>query len=164
MSFRQAALLLLAALLVLSIPAAGQAPGPRDSRAERIIEALLIWRLVDELNLTDQQIARIFPRIKALKDLRIELGRRKVAMQRELRVLLTQQPRNDDDIRAKIGELEQLRLQVQRQRQRVLREIHASLTVEQRAQFTLIQETFEADTIRLLDEVRKLVEEGGRRQ
>jgi hypothetical protein len=53
---------------------------------------------------------------------------------------------------------------VQRQRQRVLREIHASLTVEQRAQFTLIQETFEADTIRLLDEVRKLVEEGGRRQ
>lgn len=164
MSFRQAALLLLAALLVLSIPAAGQAPGPRDARAERIIEALLIWRLVDELNLTDQQIARIFPRIKALKDLRIELGRRKVALQRELRVLLAQQPRNDDDIRAKIGELEQLRLQVQRQRQRVLREIHASLTVEQRAQFTLIQETFEADTIRLLDEVRKLVEEGGRRQ
>lgn len=164
MSFRQAALLLLAALLVLSIPAAGQAPGPRDARAERIIEALLIWRLVDELNLTDQQIARIFPRIKALKDLRIELGRRKVALQRELRALLAQQPRNDDDIRAKIGELEQLRLQVQRQRQRVLREIHASLTVEQRAQFTLIQETFEADTIRLLDEVRKLVEEGGRRQ
>lgn len=164
MSFRQAALLLLAALLVLGIPAAGQAPGPRDARAERIIEALLIWRLVDELNLTDQQIARIFPRIKALKDLRIELGRRKVALQRELRALLAQQPRNDDDIRAKIGELEQLRLQVQRQRQRVLREIHASLTVEQRAQFTLIQETFEADTIRLLDEVRKLVEEGGRRQ
>lgn len=163
MSPRQATLFLLAALLALGIPAAGQDPATRDPRTERVIEALLIWRLVDELDLTEPQIARIFPRIKALKELRLELGRQKVRLQLELRDLLRQQPRDEEQIRAKITELDQLRGQIERQRRRILRELIAALRVEQQARFTLIQETFEADTIRMLEEVRRLVEERGRR-
>ncbi len=159
MSARQAAVLGLVSLLVLTVPAAGQVPAARDPRAERVIEALLIWRLVDELNLTDQQIARIFPRIKDLKDLRLDLGREKVRLQRDLRDLLAQQPRDENAIRAKVAELEQLRDQIDRRRQRLLREIAAALTIEQRAKFVLIQDTFEADMIRLLEEVRRAVEE-----
>lgn len=161
----RALLLVGAAALVLSLPAAGQPQPPprRDPRSERVIEALLIWRLVDELNLTDQQIARIFPRIKALKELRIELGMRKVLLQRELRALLRQEPRDEELIRAKIAELDQLRQRVEQQRQRILQEIHAVLTTEQRARFALIQETFEAETIRTLEEVRRIVEEHRRR-
>lgn len=157
--------LVLCAALVVTLPAAGEfQPTPRRSpRAERVIEALLIWRLVDELDLTDQQIARIFPQIKALKNVRIELGMRKVTLERELRELLRQQPQNDDLIRAKIGELDQLRARVEQQRQRILRQIHAALTVDQQARFALIQETFEAETIRLLEEVRQMVQEQQRR-
>jgi len=158
----RAALLMAVAALVLTLPAAGQPP-PRNARTERVIEALLIWRLVDELNLTDQQIARIFPQIKALKELRIRLGIRKVLLHRELRALLHQQPRDEDAIRAKIAELDQLRAEIEQARQRILREIAAVLTVEQRARFALIQETFEAETIRTLEEVRRLVEEQTRR-
>lgn len=158
----RAALLVLATLIALTIPvAAGR--GPRDPRAERIIEAVLIWRLVDELNLNEQQIARIFPRIKALKELRIELGRRKIMLHRELRDLMQQQPRNDAEIQARITELEQLRAQIEFRRQGILREINAALTLEQRAQFTLIAETFEAETIRMLEEVRLIVEQRWRR-
>lgn len=154
-----------AAAILLTFPAAG-APRrmQRDPRAERVIEALLIWRLVDELNLSDQQIARIFPRIKALKELRIHLGIRKVLLQRELRQLLAQQPRDEERIRVKIAELDDLRMRIEQERQRVLRDIHAALAVEQQAQFTLIQETFEAETIRTLEEVRQIVEEQRRRQ
>src|SRR3990172_11072108 len=91
--------------LLLTLPAWSAPPRPvRDPRTERIIEALLVWRLVDELTLTDQQIARVFPRIKALKDLRIELGIRKVILQRELRALAREQPRNEDLIRSKIAD------------------------------------------------------------
>lgn len=154
-----------AAAFVLTLPAAGGPPRmQRDPRAERVIEALLIWRLVDELNLTDQQIARIFPRIKSLKELRIHLGIRKVMLQRELRALLRQQPRDEELIRAKIAELDELRTRIELERGQILRDIHAALTVEQRAQFTLIQETFEAETIRTLEEVRQLVEEQRRRR
>lgn len=160
MLLRRAALVLCAAL-VLTLPAAGEfQPLPRRSpRTERVIEALLIWRLVDELDLTDQQIARIFPQIKALKNVRIELGMRKVVLQRELRALLGQQPRSEDLIRAKIAELDQVRIRVEQQRARILREIYAVLSVDQQAKFALIQETFEAETIRLLEEVRQMVEE-----
>jgi len=154
-----------AAAFILTLPAVGGPPRmQRDPRAERVIEALLIWRLVDELNLTDQQIARIFPRIKALKELRIHLGIRKVMLQRELRALLRQQPRDEELIRAKIAELDELRARIELERGQILRDIHAALAVEQRAQFTLIQETFEAETIRTLEEVRQLVEEQRRRR
>lgn len=159
---RRATLLVLAAVIALTIPVtAGR--GPRDARAERIIEALLVWRLVDELNLSEQQIARIFPRIRALKELRIELGRRKIMLQRELRELMQQQPRNDAEIQARISELEQLRAQIQLRREGILRDINAALTLEQRAQFALIAETFEAETIRMLEEVRLIIEQRWRR-
>jgi len=158
------ALPILGLALLLTLPAWSAPPRPvRDPRTERVIEALLIWRLVDELSLTDQQIARIFPRIKALKDLRIELGIRRVVLQRELRALVREQPRDEDLMRAKIGELDALRSRIERERERILQEIHAALTVEQRARFAIIQETFEAETIRTLEEVRRMIEQQQRR-
>ena len=163
MRFRRAVPVIGLALL-LTIPAWSAPPlPPRDPRAERVIEALLIWRLVDELNLTDQQVARIFPRIKALKDLRIELGLRRVMLQRELRALVREQPRNEDLIRAKIAELDALRARIERERGRIFQEINAALSVEQQARFAIIQESFEAETIRTLEEVRRIVEEQRRR-
>jgi len=159
----RAALLIGAAALILSLPAAGQPPPQRNPRTERVIEALLIWRLVDELDLTDEQIARIFPRIRALKELRIMLGLRRVVLQRELRALLRAVPRDEEAIRGKVTELDQLRLRAERQRERILQEIGAVLTLEQRARFALIAETFEAETIRTLEDLRRLIEEQRRR-
>jgi Spy/CpxP family protein refolding chaperone len=163
MPWRRPLLALVAAVLVLAIPAAGQAPY-RDPRAERIIEALMIWRLVDEVNLTEFQIGRIFPRLKALKEIRFEIARRRAQIRNELNALLVQQPRNDDLIRAKIDELDQFRREIELRRQRIIQEINNVLTISQRAKFALIQETFEAETLRLLEEVRRLVEEQQRRQ
>jgi len=156
---RRGGLLVLAALLAISIPAASQAPPVRDPRSERIIESLLIWRLVDDLNLTDQQIARIFPRIKALKEARLDLGRRKVQLQQELRELLRAQPRDEEKINAKVAELDHLRAQIEQRRGRALREINSVLNLEQRARFALIMDTFEVNTIRMLEEVRRLIDQ-----
>lgn len=165
MLLKRGGLFVLAALLAVGVPAASQTPPPRDPRTERIVEALLIWRLVDELDLTDQQIARIFPRIKTLKEVRLDLGRQKLQLQQDLRDLLKAQPRDEEKIRAKVAELEQLRTQIEQRRGRALREIGAVLTIEQRARFALIQDTFEAGTIRMLEEVRRLIEQqSGKRQ
>ncbi len=165
MLLQRGGLFVLAALLAVGVPAASQTLPPRDPRTERIVEALLIWRLVDELDLTDQQIARIFPRIKTLKEARLDLGRQKLQLQQDLRDLLKAQPRDEEKIRAKVAELEQLRTQIEQRRGRALREISAVLTLEQRARFALIQDTFEAGTIRMLEEVRRLIEQqSGKRQ
>ena len=82
---------------------------------------------------------------------------------RELRDLMQQQPRNEEEIQAKITELDQLRGQIEFRRQGILREINAALTLEQRAQFALITETFEVETIRMLEELRLIVEQRRRR-
>ena len=162
---RARAPLMLGLALLLTVPAWSAPPRPmRDPRTERVIEALLIWRLVDEVRLNDQQIAHIFPHIKALKDLRVELGIRRIVLQRELRVLVREQPRNEDLIRAKIAELDALRNRIERERERILQDIHAALTLEQRARFALIEETFEAETLRTLEDVRRSVEEQRRRR
>lgn len=159
-ALRRAAFALAVALLLVPLPALSQSPTP-NPRAERIIEALLIWRLVDELDLTEAQIARIFPRIKTLKEIRLQLGRQALILREELRELLRQRPRDEAAIRAKVAELDALRREIETRRERVLREIRAALTVEQQARFVLIQERFEAETLRLLEEVRRLVEQGG---
>ena len=145
-------------MVALAMPAVGQEIHPTP-RGERIIEALLIWRLVDELDLTDAQIARMFPRIKALKDIRLEMGRRVPPLLREIRVMTRQLPRDDEAIRIKVTELNQLRVEMETRRRRQLQSIATLLTPEQLGKFALIQETFEIDTLRLLQEARRVAEE-----
>jgi len=141
-----------------ALPAAGQEVQPTP-RGQRIIEALLIWRLVDELDLNEGQIARIFPRIRALKTIRFEMGRRVPPLVREIKQLAAQQPRDDEAIKIKVAELNLLRAEMEAKRRRQLQLIAAALTPEQLAKFALIQETFEVDTLRLLDEARRVAEE-----
>jgi hypothetical protein len=145
-------------MVALAIPTVGQEIHPTP-RGERIIEALLIWRLVDELDLTDAQIARTFPRIKALKDIRLEMGRRVPPLLREIRVMTRQVPRDDEAIRIKVTELNQLRVDMETRRRRQLQGIATVLTPEQLGKFALIQETFEIETLRLLQEARRVAEE-----
>ena len=145
-------------MVALALPAVGQEIHPTP-RGERIIEALLIWRLVDELDLTDAQIARIFPRIKGLKDIRLEMGRRVPPLLREIRIMTRQVPRDDEAIRIKVTELNQLRVDMETRRRRQLQGIATVLTPEQLGKFALVQETFEIETLRLLQEARRVAEE-----
>jgi hypothetical protein len=152
------AIVLAAPLLGLTAAGFGQEPSATP-RGERIIEALIIWRLVDELDLNESQITRIFPRVKALKSIRLEMGRRVPPLIREIRVLNRKTPRDDEAIRIRVAELNQLRAEAEQRRRRQLQAIAAALTPEQLGKFALIQETFEADTLRLLQEMRRVVEE-----
>jgi len=154
----------LIAAVALVAPASGQAPDVRPTpRGERIIEAFLIWRLVDEVDLTDHQIARIFPRIKALKNIRLEMGRRVPMLLREIQQLQSQTPRNEEVLQAKVTELSHLRTDLETRRRRELLGIAAALTPEQQAKFAFIQEQFEVQTLRLLEEMRRVIEEAPRR-
>lgn len=149
---------LLIVVLALVLPAAGQEALP-SPRGERIIEAFLIWRLVDELDLNEGQIVRIFPYIKALKNIRLEMGRRVPPLIREIRQLNAQTPRDNDLIRIRVAELNQMRAQMEARRRKQLEGIAAVLNSEQLAKFAFIQESFEAETIRLLEQMRRIAEE-----
>ncbi len=148
---------LLIAALALALPASGQEP--QTHQGERIIEAIFIWRLVDELDLSEAQIAQVFPRVKALKNIRLEMGRRVPQLLREIRQLMRSPSRDEETLRVKVAELSQVRGQMEARRRQQLQLIAAALTPEQMARFALIQETFEVETLRLMQEMRRIVEE-----
>jgi Spy/CpxP family protein refolding chaperone len=155
------AVIVLACVLVASGAALAQRAVPAE-RAARILEALLIWRLVDDLNLTDAQIARIFPQIRALKNARLEFARRQRELREEIRGLLRQRPRNPELIEVKVAELQTVKTQFEQRRAAILQRIQAALSVEQQARFVLIQETFEEDTVRLLNDLQRFIEQNQR--
>jgi hypothetical protein len=160
LALRRVVPVLLIAMMALAAPALGQAPESRPTpRGERIIEAFLIWRLVDELDLSEQQVVRVLPRIKALKNIRFELGRRVPRLLREIRQINAQTPRNEDLLAAKVAELNGLRAELEGRRRRELQGIAAVLHPDQQAKFAFIQESFETQTLRLLEEMRRIVED-----
>ncbi|MDR5682816.1 MAG: hypothetical protein QN163_02140 [Armatimonadota bacterium] len=128
-------------------------------RAARILEALLIWRLVDELDLTEGQIARIFPQVRALKSARFEFARRQGELREEIRALLQQRPPNRALIRSKVAELDAVKTQFEQRRAAILQRTRTALSLEQQARFSLIQDTFEEETVRLLRDVQRFIEQ-----
>jgi Spy/CpxP family protein refolding chaperone len=153
----------LGVVAMVSLAAAGSAAPRADlaARAQRILEALLVWRLVDELDLREDQIARVFPHLRALKYARIEFAERRLSAQREIQRLLGARPVDRAQVEAQLRELEAAQAEFRRKRTAALAGIRAALTVEQRARFALIQETFERDTAALLEDVRRFVEQRG---
>src|SRR3972149_560947 len=116
---RGRALLALLVVVLVAIPVLAQVTPIPEERVGRIIEALLIWRLVDEPDLTAQQIARLFPRIKQLKDPRTR--------EFELRQARAQRPPDQETIKIKVAQLQSLPVRSEHLLHRILRQINGIL-------------------------------------
>lgn len=155
---RAAVLGILAVLVVAAASAA--APGrPVRGRAERVLEALLVWRLVDELDLSEEQVCRVFPPLRALKHARLRFGQRRAELHREIRWLLAERPVDRERLDAKVRELRAAQEEFRHRRTQALEQIRAALNAEQRARFALIQDAFERETLSLLGDVERFVRE-----
>lgn len=142
----------------LVLGSVGWALAQRGSeRAERVLEALLVWRLVDELDLTEEQVCKVLPPLRALKQARLVFGQRRSALHREIRALLADRTVDRERVEAKLRELRAAQQEFQQQRAEALERIRAALTPEQRARFVLIQDSFERETLSLLGDVERFV-------
>lgn len=150
----------LLAAVVLVAAGSAVAQRPKAERAERVMEALLVWRLVDELDLSQEQVCRILPPLRALKQARLTFGRKRMELVREIRALLQEQPAHRERVQAKVRELEAARQEFHRRRGEALEQIRSALTSEQRVRFALIQEAFERETLSLLGDVEHFVRHG----
>lgn len=155
---RRALVLVLAVALAWQGLAWAQTALPPD-RADRIIEALMIWRLVDDLALSDGQIAAIFPMIRELKMIRIEAARQKLRLEREVRQLLAQTPRDEPAIRERLRALDRLRIVMEQRRRETIARIRGVLTLEQQVRFAQIEDVFEQQTVRLIQEIQQILQE-----
>ena len=108
---------LLSVLMVLaSVVFAGRLPGPDQEkmRTRENITTLLLLRMTQALDLTEEQTAQIFPVVNRIEKEKRKLNRELVQHLRELRAMLHDRDYTEDQLVEKITAIKDLRAAVKR--------------------------------------------------
>jgi|UniRef100_A0A7V6CN24 Spy/CpxP family protein refolding chaperone len=113
-------------------------PHPRET-----IENLRLWRLTEELNLTEEQSAKIFPKWKKLRELR---EKRREEREKELEKLseLLLKKAKDDEIKKQVNMIKENDKKNREECEKLEEEIFSLLTPIQQAKYLLFHMNFEA--------------------
>jgi len=130
-------------------PAAG---GPH---AREKLEALRIWRLTEELNLTEDQSAQFFPKLKKLRQLREERRDNRRALIDELTKELAKDSSATPRLKQLLDSLQTVDDNYRDSERKVRREISQILTVQQQVRLLLFQETFERQTRHVIKQIER---------
>jgi hypothetical protein len=132
----------------------------RQQRMERLkdtrdmIEDLRIVRLTKELNLTDQQLAKLLPRFRETQAARKEFQQKHMGQIKDLDDLLNGRA-SEKDLQAKLSEMERLENDFQSKERETRRELLGQLSVEQQARFFVFQEKFEREIRELIRGIKQ---------
>ena len=133
-------------------PAPGR-PGPAEGR--RLIETIKIWRMTEALNLTEDQAAKLFPKLTQLETSRREFHGRQRLLRDELAEILKQRPLREIDIKARLEELDRAEIDFKGRERSVMGELRSILSLEQQARLALFEERFEMEMRRTIQHLRQ---------
>jgi len=122
---------------------------PRD-----IIEKVRIYRLTEELDLTEEQAVKFFTRLKELRKIEKDYHKTKAEILIELRNLL-KSGGDDDEILAVIKKYEDLNKEKSIGQKKQFEEIKKILTPTQQASYLIFQDEFEREIREMIKEVRR---------
>jgi len=128
-------------------------PGPAEGR--RLIETIKIWKMTEALDLSEDQAARLFPKLTQLEALRRESYRRQRLLRDEIAGLLKQQPVREVDIKRRLEELDRTESDFKGRERAVRGELQSILSLEQRARLALFEERFEMEMRRAIQGLRQ---------
>ena len=126
--------------------------GPGEGR--RLIETIRIWKMTEALNLNEEQAVKLFPKLTQLETSRREFHRRQHLLREELAELLKQRPSRDQEIKARLEELERIDAEFKGRERAVKSELRSILSVEQQARLALFEERFDMEMRRTIQELR----------
>jgi Spy/CpxP family protein refolding chaperone len=147
-------------LLLVAVVAWGQTPAatpgqdPEQASVPERVELLRMWRMVEALQIGEEQASRLFPLWSQRNRDRRELQERRHQAIQELAGLLGQAQVEDKALRAQTGRVQAL----DQEREKLARRFHAGeaelLTVRQQAQLLLFNERFREDLRGMLKDFR----------
>ena len=119
-------------------PCPGSNPKPIET-----IENLKIWRLTEELDLSEEQSAKIFPKWKKLKELK---EKRREEREKEIEKLseLLAKKAKDDEIKKQVALIKEKDKKHREECEKLEEEIFSLLTPVQQAKYLLFHLNFEA--------------------
>lgn len=159
-------LLVLALSLLLAIGAKTDKPDTKNnpegmdiklSREEvpRLVEIIRVWKLVDELELKEQQLIGFLPKFKELDGLRAEYFRNRRNAVDNLRKLL-EADSPEDQLRSAIDQLRNMEADFYQKQRRLEDTLNSELTVKQQAKLTVFHDKYRDDIRRLVRNLREL--------
>ncbi|MBZ0160649.1 hypothetical protein [Candidatus Methylomirabilis sp.] len=134
-------------------PTAPRSPGVPEGR--RMIETIRIWKMTEALNLDEAQAAKLFPKLAQLEASRREFHQRQRVLRDELAELLRQRPLRDEDIRAKLDQLDRTEVDFRGQELAIRGGLRSILSPEQQARFALFEDRFETEMRRTIQDLRQ---------
>src|SRR5574337_1313318 len=134
-------------------PGVPRAPGAPEGR--RLIETIKIWKMTEALNLDADQAAKLFPRLAQLEASRREFHRRQQVLRNELAELLKQRPLQDEEIKARLDQLDRVETDFRGREQAIKGGLRSILSPEQQARIALFEDRFETEMRLTIQDLRK---------
>ncbi|MEO0113828.1 MAG: Spy/CpxP family protein refolding chaperone [candidate division WOR-3 bacterium] len=128
-------------------------PPPEDPKPLETLENLRMWRLTEELNLTEEQASKIFPKLKRIRELK---EKRKEERNKEIEKLseLLAKKAKGDEIKKQVELIRNNDKKHQNECEKIQDEIFAILTPEQQAKYLLFHVGFEGKIKKMLRKLK----------
>lgn len=107
-----------------------------------MVETIRIYKITEELNLTEDQSMRFFPKLKEMRIVKEEFNQTRIKLTEQLEGYLKDPNKFTKDIKSIITEIETNELKLREKENRIKKEINNILTPEQQAKFMLFQMRF----------------------
>jgi hypothetical protein len=121
------------------------------------ISTLYLLRMVQALDLTEEQTAKIFPRVNKVEKEKRELNRKIGLRMRELRATVRQQDRDDEKLVRMVNEIRDFRKQVKSKDDELEGFLSENLSINQQAKYLIFVQDFLKELREKLNEAREAI-------
>ena len=134
-----------------------ESPQPIEKREKirKRIELIRMWKLTEELDLTEETGAKLFPILHKYDEKRIKLGKERRKITEQLRKALEDEATPDEEIEAAMEKVEKNALAASDLLRQQREELKGVLSPRQQAKFILFQGEFQREIRKLIAEARE---------
>ncbi|GEM_PF-5865243 len=130
-----------------------------QGKSEQTFDSVFTWRLIDEMNLSEQQQSSFLAKFKESRQIMKQQRQRRKEILEQLAELLKEKNTNTRLIEAKLAEMERAQEQAHERLKQIREEMKEILTPEQRARYLLTEERLSQEMVHALK--RKMEERAG---
>ena len=121
----------------------------------KLVEIIRIWKLVDELELQEEQLVKFLPRFKEINNLRAKNYRLRRTTADELRKLL-ETDSSEEKFKSTLSRARNATVDFRQKEKRLEDELYSILSVKQQAKFAVFQDSYYRDMRRLIGQLKEL--------
>jgi Spy/CpxP family protein refolding chaperone len=133
-------------------------PFPEEGKRERLreeIETMKMWKMLEVLDLTDEQSNDFLPAWKELQKAQKEFREKRENLLKSLEAVLGEEKPDESKIRDILGQLEKERSKFDEVQQRFRKKAQEVLTSEQQAKLLLFEDKFEKRMMEIIRQYRE---------